>query len=160
MVKGRKPQATAIKEASGAFIKDPQRRNKSEPEAKRGWPIAPKHVMSDAIAFECWTNVCTTLDELAILTTADQSLMALYCSTYSQWLWLAETVKDGNCSVTNVQGNVTTSPEAQQVHKYADRLLKMMSELGLTPSSRSRLHVKKDEETDPFQEWLKGSDDN
>jgi P27 family predicted phage terminase small subunit len=160
MAKGRKPIATAIKEASGAFAKDPQRRNKSEPEAKRGWPNAPDHVKSDAVAFECWMNVCTTLDELAILTTADQCLMALYCSTYSQWLWLAETVKDGNCRDINVQGNATTTPEAQQVHKYADRLLKMMSELGLTPSSRSRLHVKKDEETDPFQDWLNDRSDN
>lgn len=160
MVKGRKPIATAIKEASGAFVKDPQRRNKHEPEAKRGWPVAPKHVTSDPVANECWINVCTTLDELAILTTADQSLMALYCSTYSQWLWLAEMVKDGNCTTLNSNGNAAVSPEAQQVHKYADRLLKMMSELGLTPSSRSRLHVKKEEETDPFTEWMNSTGDN
>ena len=160
MVRGRKPLASAIKEASGAHAKNPNRRNPDEPEAKRGWPAAPEHVQLDAVAMECWTNVCTTLDELEILTVADQSLLALYCSTYSQWMWLAEAVRDGNCSMRDGKGALKSSPEAQHVHKYADRLLKMMSELGLTPSARSRLHVKKDEKTDPFTEWLNSDGDN
>jgi P27 family predicted phage terminase small subunit len=160
MVRGRKPLATAVKEASGAFDKDPQRRNHNEPQAKRGWPIPPQHVLQDAIAKECWDNVCETLNELGILTTADQSVMSIYCSTYSQWLWLAEAVKDGNCSTVNDKGFIMVLPEANQVHKYADRLIRLMSELGLTPSSRSRLHVSKPKEEDPFNEWLNGNHDS
>ena len=97
------------------------------------------------------------MESMSILTQADQSVLALYCSTYAQWRWLAEYVKEGNVREISEKGGVTTSPEAQQVHKYADRLVKLMAELGLTPSARSRIRVVGDEPQDAFTEWLKGS---
>lgn len=154
MVRGRKPLASAVKEASGAFLKDPQRRNKNEPKAKRGWPDKPEMIKADAIASDCWDRVCKTLDELNILTVADAYMLEAYCIDYSQWRWLVESCKEGRVIAMNEKGNISTSPEATQVHKYADRLLKRQSELGLTPSARSRLHTPEKQEEDPFTAWL------
>jgi P27 family predicted phage terminase small subunit len=154
MVRGRKPLASAIKEASGAFIKDPQRRNKNEPKAKRGWPEKPENVKADSIASECWDKVCTTLDELNILTTADVFLLEAYCIDYSQWRWLSEMCSEGRVAGLTAGGSATATPEASQVHKYADRLLKRQAELGLTPSARSRLHTPEEKQDDPFTAWL------
>jgi len=156
-MRGRKPLPTATKEATGAFVKDPQRRNTQEPKPIAGRPTCPEHIASDAIAKACWIATCDTLEAMSILTQADQSVLALYCSTYAQWRWLAEYVKEGNVREISEKGGVTTSPEAQQVHKYADRLVKLMAELGLTPSARSRIRVVGDEPQDAFTEWLKGS---
>ena len=154
MVRGRKPLPTATKEDSGAFVKNPQRRNELEPKAVRGFPSIPSQIEADAVAAECWQRLTRTLDELGILTTADAEILEAYCIDYSQWRWLSEYVREGNCREVNDKGSSSTSPEAQQVHKYADRLARRMVELGLTPSARSRLQVAKREEADPFTEFL------
>lgn len=154
-MRGRKPQSTAAKEASGAFRKDPQRRNKDEPQAKRGMPEKPEHVAADPVASEQWDELCRTLGDMNIVTLADRSLLALYCSTYSQWNQLQTEVAENGCYVVNDKGNLSQSPQAIQVHRYADRLLKMMAELGLTPSARSRIKApKQDEPESGFSELL------
>lgn len=155
MVRGRKPLPTAMKDASGAHEKNPQRRNSTEPVAQRGIPPIPESIADDEVASKCWQSVCATLNEMGILTIADASVMELYCVTYSQWRCLANVVKDGNCSTFTPSGGVTTLPEANQVHKYAGTLLRLMAELGLTPSSRSRIHATPKEEDDPFTDFLK-----
>ena len=153
-MRGRKPLPTATKEASGAYTKDPQRRNQSEPTATVGFPDVPPSVASDSVARECWDRTTKTLDDMGILTVADYAILEAYCSSYSQWKWLSEVVREGNCATITGSGSLVSSPESQQVHKYADRMIKLLVELGLTPSARSRLHVAKKEDADPFVEFL------
>jgi P27 family predicted phage terminase small subunit len=154
-MRGRKPLPTAVKEASGAFEKDPNRRNLDEPQAKKGIPPIPESIVEDDVASKCWESVCGTLNDMGILTVADASVMELYCVTYSQWRCLSNVVKNGNCSTVDDKGRVSTSPEANQVHKYSATLLRLMAELGLTPSSRSRIHAEPRVEDDPFTDFLK-----
>lgn len=154
MVRGRKPLASEVKERSGAYKKDPQRRNKKEPKPKAGIPEASEVVKADDIAGPYWIKICNTLDELGTLATCDYSLLEQFVLNYSQWIRLHKLTANANITTINVQGNVVATPEAIQVHKYADRHLKMLAELGLTPSSRSRLQVVKEEEEDAFGEYL------
>ena len=153
-MRGRKPLPTAVKDASGEHKNHPSRRNNSEPVAAKGIPPIPESIAADSVASRCWQSVCGTLNDMGILTIADASVMELYCVTYSQWRWLSNVVKDGNCSIATEKG-VTTLPEANQVHKYSATLLRLMAELGLTPSSRSRIHATPKEEDDPFTDFLK-----
>lgn len=157
----RRPIASAIHEQSGAYAKNPQRRNKNEPKPKLGWPDMPDYVEADDKARACWFQVCSALESMSILAVTDTHIIASYCMDYSQWQWLNEMVKEGN--VTDIKGNgeVKVSAYESQLHKYADRILKRQAELGLTPSSRVKLHAPKKEEEDEFQAWMKramGSD--
>jgi phage terminase small subunit len=68
-------------------------------------------------------------------------------------LW--ESIKGGQVSDMNAKGGITTKPEANQFHKFADRCLKREAELGLTPSARSRLRAPQSEKEDDFDIWLK-----
>lgn len=152
---GRKPKASAILEAEGAYRKNPQRRNKNEPRAERGYPEKPPVVESCELASEQWDELCKTLDELGILTVADKSLLAMYCQTYAEYIKLHRHIAEHGCKVFNDKGNASQSPEAIQIHRYADRLIKLMSEMGLTPSSRTRIVApKKEEEENPMSELL------
>ncbi len=154
-MRGRKPTATAVKEASGSFSLHPGRRNKSEPAAKRGYPAKPETVETCSIASAQWDELCKTLDELGVLTVADKSLLAMYCQTYAEYIKLQQHVKEHGCTVFNDKGNASQSPEAIQVHRYADRLIKLMAEMGLTPSSRSRIVApKQEDEDDPMAQLL------
>jgi len=154
MAKGRKPQATAIKLAKGAFDKHPERRNHNEPTPQLGEPAIPEIVEQDAAAKARWLWVCDQLRSMNLLHVTDQGLIAGYCLDYSMMLSLWESIKGGRVSDMTERGGITTKPEANQFHKFADRILKREAELGLTPSARTRLRAPQKDEEDPFQEWL------
>jgi P27 family predicted phage terminase small subunit len=108
-------------------------------------------VESDSIASNEWDSLCEWLDDMGILAKADRSLMIHYVTTYSEWRKYFVHVRDHGVSVPTANGAVTTSPEAHQYNKLSDRLLKLLVELGLTPSARSRLKAAdKSDEDDPF----------
>ena len=153
-MRGRKPKPTAVKEGQNSFQRHPERRNAGEPQAKRGRPVKPAHIETSEVASMQWDELCDTLDELNILTTADRSLLALYCQTYAEWMKLQQHVAEHGATIFNDKGNASQSPEAIQVHRYADRLLKMMAELGLTPSSRSRLVAPKQEQDSTISDLI------
>ncbi len=154
MVKGRKPLANAVKEASGAFAKDPQRRNADEPKPKLGRPRIPDAVEDDPTAKSRWHWVCDQLESMNLLAVTDQGLIAGYCLDYSMMLALWEVIKGGQVSDMDEKGRTKLKPEANQFHTYSDRILKREAELGLTPSSRSRLKAPQSEEEDEFAQWL------
>jgi P27 family predicted phage terminase small subunit len=154
MVKGRKPQSTAIKLAKGAFDKHPERRNHNEPTPQLGEPTIPEIVEHDPAAKTRWLWVCEQLRSMNLLHVTDQGLIAGYCLDYSMMLSLWESIKGGRVSDMTERGGITTKPEANQFHKFADRILKREAELGLTPSARTRLRAPQKDEEDPFQEWL------
>lgn len=155
MVKGRKPLSNAIKEASGAFAKNPQRRNADEPKAKLGRPVCPDAVALDPTAKARWEWVCSQLESMNLLAVTDEGLIAGYCLDYSMMLSLWEVIKGGQVSDMDDKGRTKLKPEANQFHTYSDRLLKREAELGLTPSSRSRLRAPQSEPEDEFTSWLK-----
>jgi len=154
MVKGRKPQSTAIKLAKGAFDKHPERRNHNEPTPQLGEPTIPEMVEQDPAAKARWLWVCEQLRSMNLLHVTDQGLIAGYCLDYSMMLSLWEAIKGGRVSDMTERGGITTKPEANQFHKFADRCLRREAELGLTPSARTRLRAPQKDEEDPFQEWL------
>ena len=154
MVKGRKPLANAVKEASGAFGKHPERRNAEEPRPKLGRPKIPSAVEDDPTAKSRWHWVCDQLESMNLLAVTDQGLIAGYCLDYSMMLSLWEVIKGGQVSEMDEKGRTKLKPEANQFHTYSDRILKREAELGLTPSSRSRLKAPQTEEEDEFAQWL------
>jgi P27 family predicted phage terminase small subunit len=151
---GRKRLSSAVHEQSGAYAKNPQRKNHNEPKPPPGWPDMPDIVRADQKAAECWFRICKTLDDMRVLTKAEQDLIACYCLDYSQFCWLWEQCKEGNVATVDGNGKSMVTPASSQIHKYADRLLKRQAELGLTPSSRTRLHAPKQDEQDEFQAWM------
>ena len=155
MAKGRKPLSNATKEASGAFIKHPERRNADEPKAKLGRPSCPDAVALDPTAKARWEWVCSQLESMNLLAVTDEGLIAGYCLDYSMMLSLWEVIKGGQVSDMDDKGRTKLKPEANQFHTYSDRLLKREAELGLTPSSRSRLRAPQSEPEDEFTSWLK-----
>ena len=79
----------------------------------------------------------SVLKDCNILSETDSHLLTNYVVTYSEWKKAAIHVsKHGH---ENEDGK--TSTQSVTFHKLADRHMKLMSELGLSPSSRARLSV-------------------
>jgi len=138
MVRGRKPNLIEVNRASGAFEKNPQRENKHAPTAKKGYPNKPEHIAANEIASDYWDTTCYHLDEMKLLTESDGSAIEMFVEAMAvkQKLFLS--------------GNVSA------LHKQGELCLRMAAELGLTPSSRSRMVTKVPEEEDAFTQWQKG----
>ena len=154
-MRGRKPKPTAVHEASGALAKNPKRRNRQEPKPKPGAPKMPGVVRADPVASQEWEALCGWLDDMRILSKADRTLMAQYCTTYAEWVKYMTHVRQYGVSVPTASGGVTTSPETYQYNKLSDRMLKLLAELGLTPSARSRIRTPEQrDDDDPFNVLL------
>jgi len=159
-MRGRKPLTTKEKTNRGTAQKNPQRINKSEPVAPEGIPAKPDYL--DQVASEKWDGVCYLLDEMGIANKADADLLEVYCVTYAGYRQaLASVQKTGQVIVRRKDGEtveVIRNPFSVELHKYRDALTRMMSEMGLTPVSRSRVHAAgAKEEPDPLFEILRGS---
>ena len=159
MMRGRKPLATAEKERRGSFTPHPERRNKREPKPPSGRPTKPKHL--DEYASKKWNAVVKLLDQMGLLNKADADLLELYCVTYSGYRRALESVaKTGMVLVTREdhgeQVEVRRNPFSVELHKYMDRMQKLLSEMGLSPVSRSRVQAAgSPEESNPVLEMLR-----
>lgn len=154
MVRGRKPVATAIHEASGAYEKNPQRKREHEPILPLGAPEMPPMVKENAKASEHWLWCCGQLAEMRVLTKADMALLTVHCLDWSQLCWLWEQVKEGNVSYKDADGNVKPLPAATVIARTVERIMKQLPEFGLTASARSRLVApKKPDDANPLEAW-------
>jgi phage terminase small subunit len=141
----------AILEASGAYVKNPNRKPVDMPKYIPGAPEMPAIVAENKQAAWYWNWCCKILDDAGVLNTAYLPILTVHALDWAELMWLYSETKDGN--VTNCEGKV--SPEAAQLHQYANRFLKELTEFGLTPASKSKIIAaggKK--EPDSFAEML------
>ena len=156
----RHPQSTASMIATGQAKVHPERINRNEPKPPDGAPSKPEHL--DLIASEAWDHVVALFDHMGIMNKADGTLIELYAITYSGYRQALESVrKTGQVLVMRVDETkgikmeVRRNPYSVELHKYMDRLTKLLGEMGLTPSSRTRIAANPKQDDDPFTEWLK-----
>ena len=137
MPRGRRPLATEVAEANGSYRKNPARRPHKKIKGGEGIPIKPDFVELDETASAVWDETVGVLKECGILSETDTHLLTSYVSCYAEWKKAYLHVsKYGH---ENEDGK--TSPQSMTFHKLSDRHLKLLGELGLSPSSRARLSV-------------------
>ncbi len=156
MVRGRKPMSQEAKEQSGSFVKHPERRNKSAPKVQYGTPPVPDTIKDDPVASDKWTQLCQELAKAGVLATMDGDLLEAYCMTYSMYRTaLAQVQKEGN-TVIKANGDPMRNPACVELAQTMQRMGKLMTELGITPSARSRITAApQTDEDDPFEELMK-----
>ena len=137
-MKGRKPKPTAIKELNG----NPGRRplNDSEPQMAVGGLSCPRHL--NDLAKKEWHRVIRDLREAGVVARVDRSALEAYCMAYARWLQAEEKVELEGITVTGAKGGVIKNPAVTVAAQMLTLMHKFMAELGMTPSSRSRLQVK------------------
>lgn len=152
MPKGRRPLPSAVKNLRGNPGK---RKNESEPDVLPGDPTMPVG-LSEAAQQE-WRDITPHLRTMGVLTPADGKALAAYCYTYNIWMMAnKDVVKYGVMIDHPVFGRKGTPEESVVIARIvkknpavavANEALKTMKsylvEFGMTPSSRSKLHVEK-----------------
>ena len=82
---------------------------------------------------------------MGLLTPADRTALAAYCTAYSRWVHAEEQArKFGTVVKSPVKGFPMKSPYLVVADQAMEAMRKFMVEFGLTPSSRSRIRIPDD----------------
>lgn len=140
-MRGRKPKPTAIRQRDGNPGKRPL--NDSEPIPAAGQVTCPEFL--DPEAREEWERIIVILMEMGLLTRADRTALAAYCVAYGRWVRAEALVrKFGEVVKSPEKGFPMKSPYLCVADQALDTMRKLMTEFGLTPSSRSRIRISDD----------------
>lgn len=110
-------------------------------------------------ALEAWGAISAVLEPMGLLTTADPHALALLCDAYAEYIDCRAQVKKLGRTYkvrTKTGEMLMTRPEVGMASDAWRRVLRMMTEFGLTPSSRAKIHAAPQTEADPFEDFMSG----
>ena len=126
----RKAKPTALKTVG--------KKNKHEPKPKIGAP--PPDADLSAVAREAWLDVVARLEGTGVITQAERPLLRLYATTVADLKTAeADLAVHGPIMLVGKQGYAQLSPYATLVRDLRKQIKAILTELGLTPSSRTKL---------------------
>jgi len=136
-MRGRKPEPTRLKILRG----NPGKRalNAGEPDVPlaSALPAPPEHLGEDA-RLE-WLRVGPELLAAGLVTALDTSALAGYCSAYGRWVEAERSIKKHGVLVKSPSGFPMQSPYLAIANKALEQMTKLLTEFGMSPSSRSRV---------------------
>lgn len=141
---GRKPLPTHLKAIKGTTRAS--RRNRDEP-----MPAADNIEMPEGMSADArmqWSQVLTQLKDAGVLTNVDVPALRLYCEAFARWKLAHERIAKEGPVVKSRNGFAVQSPYLHVANKSFDQMLKILTEFGMTPSSRSRVKTSSWQRTD------------
>ncbi|HUT92898.1 MAG TPA: phage terminase small subunit P27 family [Thermoguttaceae bacterium] len=137
MFRGPKPTPTHLKELAGNPGKRPL--NADEPTPPVGAPEKPPHLNEDASVV--WDWLVGMLGNMGILCQSDVAIMMLYCDTVAEYVKAKRDLNrvNGFVSRSEKTGQYYINPYMSVLAMLKNQLTRYLAELGLSPTSRSRV---------------------
>ena len=133
---GRPRKPTAVKKLQGTLQKC--RANPAEPTPQNDLKaMTPPEYLTDS-AKEIWAFALSQAPE-GMLSTLDFGIFSEWAVVYDQFLTISESVKKGGTLRRETDGELFPSPLLSKLHSTITLLRGLQSDLGFTPSSRSRV---------------------
>ena|SRR3990167_615386 len=150
-MRGRKPVPTHLKLLRG----NPGRRpiNDQEPQPDAIF-LDPPQDLSE-VARKEWVRIARDLFDLGILTNLDWAALKGYCHAYARWEEARSEVTKLGTIIKTKKGNIIQNPYLAVENKAMEQMKAFMVELGLSPSSRSRVKIGRKKPIDPLSEFQK-----
>ena len=143
---GRKPLPSYLKVVKGTARK--HRINAAEPKLQPNLPSPPPH-LSDEAKVE-WGRVSQDLYDAGLLTKIDRAILAAYCAAYGRWQMAETALQEMRVPGNLLSGLVSYTKNDQPIvnpvvgiaNKAMADMARYATDLGMTPSSRSRVTPK------------------
>lgn len=133
---GRPRKPTAVKKLQGTLQKC--RTNPAEPTPQNDLKaMTPPEYLTDS-AKEIWAFALSQAPE-GMLSTLDFGIFSEWAVVYDQFLTISESIKKGGTLRRETDGELVPSPLLSKLHSTITLLRGLQSDLGFTPSSRSRV---------------------
>jgi P27 family predicted phage terminase small subunit len=145
-MRGRRPKPTRMKVLTG----NPGRRplNPDEPRPEAVIPDCPAEL--GPTARREWDRLVRELAPLRMLTNLDRAALATYCGAYGMWAEATEAIQKFGTMVKAPSGFPVQSPYVSIANRQAEIMMRIASEFGFTPASRSRISTPPESERDLF----------
>ena len=136
-MRGRPPKPTRMKVLTGNPGKRPLNENEPRPD-----PVVPDcpPELSPAAQRE-WARLVGELSSLNMITKLDRAALAAYCGAYAMWAEATLAIQKHGTLVKSPTGYPLQSPYISIVNRQAEIMMRLASEFGFTPASRSRISV-------------------
>jgi P27 family predicted phage terminase small subunit len=118
--------------------------NPTEPQPEPVVPDCPPELGSSARRE--WDRLVAQLAPLRILTPLDRATLAAYCGAYGLWAEATEAIHKYGVMVKSPTGFPMQSPYVAIANRQAEIMMRIASEFGFTPASRSRISTPPAEE--------------
>jgi P27 family predicted phage terminase small subunit len=143
---------TALKELAG----NPGKRalNNQEPKPASEIPVCPPHLKG--VARTEWTRITKELHALGILSLVDRAALVAYCTAWADYVQACKKVEKEGAVAISDKGGMYQNPWVGIKNSSMDRLVRISSEFGMTPASRTRVKVDKPTEEDEMAGYLFG----
>lgn len=129
-------------------------RKPKDPDATRliqGKPVSPADL--DAVGRREWKRIAKIMEERGTLSQEFESSMALYCHFFSMWAKANDAIKKKGLTY-KANGLMKANPAIKIAQQLAPSLRGLLSDLCLTPASRTRLKNVGPKEEDEFDALL------
>lgn len=147
---GRRPKPTRLKILEGTH-RGPV---KQEPSLPTGVPPMPKRLEVDPVAVAQWHELAGILTRMGVLTTGDGEALATLCEVHSAEQSCLLQLRAGGAVMHTDLGGVKPNPAGPLYRSLVAQKAALLSEFGLTPSSRTKLATKVEVQKDEFEEFL------
>jgi P27 family predicted phage terminase small subunit len=150
MNRGRKPTPTSLRVLHG----NPGHRPlpEDEPDVRVAIPTCPREL--SPTAKKEWRRIAPELARLGLLARIDRAALAMYCDHYGRWLEAIAALQRYGVVIKSPSGFLMQSPYVAIANKSGEQVRLLLSEFGMSPSSRTRVHaepvIPKD---DAFELW-------
>ncbi len=91
------------------------------------------------LARQEWDRIVGELTQLGVLSSFDRGPLAAYCTAYALWIDAMEMVCKHGAMLKSPNGFPIQSPYLSHLNKQAEIMIRIASEFGFTPASRSRI---------------------
>ena len=141
---GRPRKPSALKLLHGDFDKNPQLKNRKEPQHDGKSPTCPRWISGEAR--KEWKRLASELASMKVISQTDRSSLEQYCVAYQQWRDSLKVIAAEGVMIDTPTG-LREHPQGKIARECANLIHKMLAQFGMTPAARSRLQV--NEETPP-----------
>ncbi len=138
MKRGPKPKQVKLREQEGAF-RGGKTRKPAELPSVLGRPSPSILVQSDELSLAIYNETCDILQVMGILSEQDGIMLEAFALNYRELALCIKDMQANGIEAETQRGNGKSSVHTTNYHKFMATHLKLMSELGLTPSARLRL---------------------
>lgn len=136
--RGPKPQPTAVLKVKGTGdITRMKRRAATEPELIPELLPPPAHLSKEGL--ELWREASQVLYDAKVIARGDYMTLYAYCESFVTWRDALDHVRTEGMVFTDHNGVPRVSPYHKICMDAQDRMVRCCVELGLTPSSRSKV---------------------
>ena len=136
-VRGVRPLPTKLKVVRGTLRKG--RAKGHEPALPVEIPRCPAHLGAEAKRE--WKRISVDLAGYGLLTRIDRAALALYCEAWGRWVEAERALRTYGVMINAPSGFPMQSPYLAIANKAMEQIRALLTEFGMSPSSRTRVHA-------------------